>query len=429
MDPAKMQWTQAYGKMDRAGVEGAKVDGTPENGGPVDGAGLGAVGGIEPSLNGSTGAGAPAEGVNGSCNDAAIVDGAAGQTKGSNGAASEVPAGINGDSLGPTPVNPAPAPTSSGSQAETLPEHTHQTPHYDADLAGEILRVQAQLKPDATEDDFAPITRKLNHTRNSSYVVPDAKRTQPFSPSDQMTPYIAHPVHEPVPMAMVNRPPYGPPNHRSVRNPQNEAWLSALRHAKKNIFIQSPTLNAEPLLPAIVDACERGVDVYCYICIGYNDAGELLPKQGGHNESIPPKLLAQLTPQGAKHLHYHWYVAKDHGVPLVQTGGRRACHIKLLIADERVGIVGSGNQDTQSWFQSQEVNVMLDSAEICRGWIDGLRRNQNTGLYGKLQEDGVWRDAEGKEVEGAMGVDPGRFSWAKGVVGAVRRVQGKGGFG
>jgi phosphatidylserine/phosphatidylglycerophosphate/cardiolipin synthase-like enzyme len=86
-----------------------------------------------------------------------------------------------------------------------------------------------------------------------------------------MTPYIPHPVHEPFPIAMVCREPHGTPNHNSVYNPQNEVWLSALRNAKQNVFIQSPTLNAEPLIPAIIEACERGIDVYCYICLGYND--------------------------------------------------------------------------------------------------------------------------------------------------------------
>jgi len=107
-----------------------------------------------------------------------------------------------------------------------------------------------------------------------------------------------------------------------------------------------------------------------------------------------------------------------------------------MIVDEAVAVMGNGNQDTQSWFHSQEVNVMIDSASICRVWIDGLRRNQNTHVYGAVDpEDGVWRDGsrdgpggKGKEAEGAMGVDPGRFSWAKGVVGAVKRVKGTGGF-
>jgi hypothetical protein len=54
--------------------------------------------------------------------------------------------------------------------------------------------------------------------------------------------------------------------------PQNEAWLSALRNAKKEVFIQTPDLNAEHLIPAILDACRRGIKVTYYVCLGYNDA-------------------------------------------------------------------------------------------------------------------------------------------------------------
>jgi hypothetical protein len=53
----------------------------------------------------------------------------------------------------------------------------------------------------------------------------------------------------------------------------------------------------------------------------------------------------------------------------------------------------------------------------------------DTHLYGMAsQEDGLWRDKDGKEAPGAIGKDPGRFSWAKGVVGAIQRVRGAGGF-
>lgn len=103
--------------------------------------------------------------------------------------------------------------------------------------------------------------------------------------------------------------------------------------------------------------------------------------------------------------------------------------VKLMIVDEHIGIQGNGNQDTQSWYHSQEVNVMLDSYDVCAAWADGIRRNQNTHLYGAVsREDGCWRDAKGEMAEGAIGIDPGRFSWAKGIVGAVQRVRGAGGF-
>ena len=100
-----------------------------------------------------------------------------------------------------------------------------------------------------------------------------------------------------------------------------------------------------------------------------------------------------------------------------------------MIVDSKIGIQGSGNQDAQSWYHSQEVNIMIESSLICEAWEDALRRNQNTHIYGWVsQEDGIWRDSEGKEAEGSIGVDPGHFSWAKGVVGAIDRVRGVGGF-
>lgn len=151
--------------------------------------------------------------------------------------------------------------------------------------------------------------------------------------------------------------------------------------------------------------------------------------QGGHNEMIAAHLYKTLSVSARQHLHYFWYVGKDQTRPIIAEHKKRSCHVKLMIVDESIAIVGSGNQDTQSWFHSQEVNIMLESPDVCRSWIDGLRRNQNTHRYGALsRENGVWRDEQGKEAEGATGVDPGRFSWAKGVVGAVQRLKGTGGF-
>lgn len=309
--------------------------------------------------------------------------------------------------------------------ATNLPEHTTDDPHWDVDIAAEVCRVQAAVSAKQGETSMEAVNRHLNHTINVGFPsdAPDC------APEDEMTPYIPHPVHEPFPMAMVNRAPYGPPNHNSISMPQNAAWLSALRNAKKNVFIQSPTLNAAPLVPAIIEACERGIDVYCYICLGYNDTGELLPMQGGHNDMVAHHMYTSLSVEAKQRLHYFWYVAKDQTRPIVQERKKRSCHVKLMIVDEHIGIIGNGNQDTQSWFHSQEINVMLDSEVVCRAWIDGLRRNQNTHVYGALdKEAGVWTDVDGKQAEGAIGVDPGRFSWAKGFMGAIKRVQGTGGF-
>lgn len=248
-----------------------------------------------------------------------------------------------------------------------------------------------------------------------------------------ITPLIPIRPHNPFPMALVNRPPYGSLNHNSVNVPQNAAFISALRNATKSVFIQTPDLNAEALLPELVSCASRGVHVTYYYCLGYNDAGELLPKQGGHNEMIANSLYSQLSPEHHANLDVHAYVGKDQIRPIHNKFKKRSCHIKLMIVDGHIGIQGSGNQDTQSWYHSQEVNVMLDSELVCGKWIEGIRQNQNTHLYGKVCKSGdnagCWLDPQtGAMADGAIGVDAGRLAWAKGMVGAVQRVRGVGGF-
>lgn len=152
------------------------------------------------------------------------------------------------------------------SSGTDLPQNTSEHPQYDEDIAHEVVRVEASHLPRPGETEMEAITRLLNHTTN--HIAGDAPD---LDGDDGMTPYLTHDVQTRFPIAMVNRPPYGKPIHSSVVQPQNVAWLSALRHAHKNVFIQTPALNAEPLVLAIREACERGLDVICYICMGYND--------------------------------------------------------------------------------------------------------------------------------------------------------------
>ena len=280
-------------------------------------------------------------------------------------------------------------------------------------------------------------------------------------------PFIPIPRHEPVPMAIVSRKPFGSPNHSSLYVPQNECFLSLLRNARHNVFIQTPDLNASPLYEAITDAVRRGIEVTYYVCMGYNDAGELLPNQNGTNEMFANSLFKGLeadpgpgsAEQAKDRLRVYYYVGKDQDHPIHNKFKQRSCHIKLMIVDGHVAVQGSGNQDTQSWWHSQEVNVMLDSEVVCQAWREGIERNQNTAVlppgkveldreaahvvkpqglessgrppakgYGRAADDGCWYDKDGVLAEGSLGTTPGRFAWAKGVVGAIKRARGAGGF-
>ncbi|KAF8832131.1 hypothetical protein HHX47_DHR1001116 [Lentinula edodes] len=448
-----------------------------------------------------------------------------------------------------------PSVVQAGHESLDLPEHLPGDPHYDSTIAGEIRRIQASYAPKSGETHLQAVARHFNVTpaqKADGGVQPSAPEPAGDSlvPFAEMTPYIPlpssafpgphpTPTPTPIPMLIASRAPLGTPTFsvpHAVRYPQNVAFLEAVRGAKETIFIQTPNLNAEPLLPELVAAVRRGVEVEVWVCLGYNDAGELLPYQNGTNEMIANRLFndpgllhptsndgdpashdsephphthsedsdsdsAQqqsqqvvLTNEEKSRLKIYNYVAKDQDRPIHNKFKKRSCHsefplslhspsskfriphpsqtltptlsfphspffpspslfpipthpltpppplytpshhpsplVKLLIIDAHLAIQGNGNQDTQTWFHSQEINILLDSPEVCRAWMEGVRRNQNTEVYGRVSEvDGCWHDPiSGEMAEGAIGVDPGRFSWARGMVGAVQRVRGAGGF-
>ncbi|KAJ3895556.1 phospholipase D active site motif protein [Lentinula edodes] len=364
-----------------------------------------------------------------------------------------------------------PSVVQAGHESLDLPEHLPGDPHYDPTIAGEIRRIQASYAPKSGETHLQAVSRHFNVTpaqKADGGVQPTAPEPSNASlvPSAEMTPYIPLPpsafpgpqIPTPIPMLIASRAPLGTPTFsvpHAVRYPQNVAFLEAVRGAKERIFIQTPNLNAEPLLPELVAAVRRGVEVEVWVCLGYNDAGELLPYQNGTNEMIANRLyndpgllqptsndedtsshsdpadpVDTLTDEEKSRLKIYNYVAKDQDRPIHNKFKKRSCHIKLLIIDSHLAIQGNGNQDTQTWFHSQEINILLDSEEVCRTWMEGVRRNQNTEVYGRVSEvDGCWHDpATGEMADGAIGVDPGRFSWARGMVGAVQRVRGAGGF-
>ncbi|EKM54954.1 uncharacterized protein PHACADRAFT_255202 [Phanerochaete carnosa HHB-10118-sp] len=247
-------------------------------------------------------------------------------------------------------------------------------------------------------------------------------------------PFVVHERHDPVPIAMVNRAPHGTPGHADVDVPQNVAWETGIRLAQKSVFIQTPDFNAPEVVEAVLDACRRGIVCTLYVCLGYNDQGEMLPMQGGTNSKVFAKMCDVLSKEGEssgqdlrQNLRASWYTAKDRDRPVDASKKERNCHVKFCCIDEQVTILGNGNQDAQSWYHSQEANVMVDSPALAREWLRALNHNQNSATLGPVGRDGVWRDADGNEVASSGGMG-GPLNVAKGMLNAVARVQGKGGF-
>jgi hypothetical protein len=87
----------------------------------------------------------------------------------------------------------------------------------------------------------------------------------------------------------------------------------------------------------------------------------------------------------------------------------------FTVPKEEIFIELSTNTDTQSWFHSQEVNVMVDSPELVGSWLRSINANQNTFLYGRVSDkDGIWRSEDGEVIQ-ASGVAASSF---------IKRMQG-----
>jgi len=55
-------------------------------------------------------------------------------------------------------------------------------------------------------------------------------------------------------------------------------------------------------------------------------------------------------------------------------------HLKCVIVDEEITVLGSGNMDRASWFTSQELGVAFLSSDIARG----IKRCVKEGLEGRV---------------------------------------------
>lgn len=68
---------------------------------------------------------------------------------------------------------------------------------------------------------------------------------------------------------------------------------------------------------------------------------------------------------------------------------------------------------------------MIDSPVVCKAWREGVERNQNTATYGRTANGGCWYNKDGALAAGSYGTNAGKFSWAKGIMGTLKKAEGK----
>ncbi|KAF3932212.1 hypothetical protein ABW20_dc0109860 [Dactylellina cionopaga] len=204
-------------------------------------------------------------------------------------------------------------------------------------------------------------------------------------------------------------------------NPQNAFIMAAIEGAEQSIYMHTPNVTAKPILNALVRAVKRGVTVEVVTSMEMMK-WEQLVTAGTTTERCLKKMVKEIakftdkTPQGAITTGglfiYQFNPTKRPQLPPFVKNPRDnhklqwydKSHVKCLIVDEEVVMLGSGNADRASWVTSQEVNVGLFLNKEKAGMVRKALVDALAGRLNVFVGSGWVRGGEGLE-ELQYGVD------------------------
>ncbi|KAL5598752.1 hypothetical protein BROUX41_003912 [Berkeleyomyces rouxiae] len=161
--------------------------------------------------------------------------------------------------------------------------------------------------------------------------------------------------------------------------PLNMALLTLFGNAQKHIEIMTPNLTSEPVIEALLDAVQRGVNVTLrtsrnmmlveqLVTAGTTTAWKLktmvaryrkMQAYRSHVRRSDDLETQQSTALGKLEVYY--YKANAHS--LAQPGAKAdepvLAHAKVVLVDNEYIVLGSGNMDRASWYTSQELGLLL----------------------------------------------------------------------
>ena len=192
--------------------------------------------------------------------------------------------------------------------------------------------------------------------------------------------------------------------------PQNVFIATLVRQAHRSIFIQTPNLTCPDLLEALYERLARSgesIDIEIITCTkmmwleqvvttGFGgpspkkDGAERKRRWGATTESCINELLWRVNDNinESSTLSIYYYLplpvisasstydgdAESRFTAQEEMEMARQSHVKGMIVDEEVTVVGSANGDRASWFTSGEVNVMVLDKNFARGVKDSLEK-------------------------------------------------------
>ncbi|KAJ6257328.1 hypothetical protein Dda_8217 [Drechslerella dactyloides] len=204
-------------------------------------------------------------------------------------------------------------------------------------------------------------------------------------------------------------------------NPQNSFIIAAIDGAEESIYLHTPNVTAKPIIDALIRAAKRGVVVEIVTSMEMMK-WEQLVTAGTTTEKCLGKMLAEVgkfrdaAPEhaittGGMFVYQYNPTKRPQLPPFVKSPEDNhsltwydKSHVKCLIADEQVVMLGSGNADRASWVTSQEINVGLF---LSKAKARLLRQALVDALAGRLNvfPGSTWvRGGEGED-ELSFGVD------------------------
>jgi len=160
-------------------------------------------------------------------------------------------------------------------------------------------------------------------------------------------------------------------------NPQNQAWLTAFREAKREVFVETPDFLTRNVVDAAIATVRRGVNVTVITNLYMGDEAEMFYTHSYRtNRRMARKVYEQLRnePEAKALMRICWFIGKRMDPP--RPTRQEWTHVKAMTVDDEVAIVGTGNHDPQSWYHSRENNLVIDDMGVTRHIKAKLLRDQ-----------------------------------------------------
>ncbi len=145
-------------------------------------------------------------------------------------------------------------------------------------------------------------------------------------------------------------------------NDSNQAFVAALRAARTEILIQTPALNADLILRALVEAASRGVSIR--ICIPLLQHNRLATKLDAADNGSFVAFWTQLPPKIRRNIQLRDFSSNGRT--------REENHTKFLCVDRQWIYVGSQNFDNQSFAFSRELGLGIDDPALAEAFAEAV---------------------------------------------------------